>query len=114
MEQIPERDKKGRESKLNELNKAKAIEYDVDWPAADGTVSTRKFNYEQLNSTFTSLMAEKASLVAQRGLVDKPAKDAQTALNEFVKERLPGLSSADLAGLQHSVDAMDVKLRQIN
>ena len=52
--------------------------------------------------------------MAQRGDVDKPAKDAQTALDEFVKEKLPGLSSADLAGCCNSVRSMDVKLRQIN
>ena len=32
----------------------------------------------------------------------------------YVKEHLPGLGSADLAGLQQSVQNMDVKLRQIN
>ena len=114
LEQIPESDKKGRESKLKDLNDAKAVTYDVDWPDENGRVAPRKFNYDQLNSTFTSLMAEKASLVAQRGVIDKPAKDAQAALDEFVKERLPGLGSADMAGLQHSVDAMDAKLRQVN
>ena len=46
--------------------------------------------------------------------MDKPAKDAQAALDEYVKEKLPGLASADLAGLQQSVQNLDIKLRQIN
>ena len=60
------------------------------------------------------MMSSKAALVAQRGDIDKPAKDAQAALDEFVKEKLPGLGSADLAGLLQSVQNMDIKLRQIN
>ncbi len=114
LEQIPESDKNGRASKLKELNEAKAVTYKVDWPNPDGTVAPKTFNYDLLNSTFTSLMAQKAALVAQRGVVDKPAKDAQSALDEYVKENLPGLGSADLAGLQNAVTDMDAKLRQIN
>ena len=114
LEQIPESDKSGRASKLKELNEAKAVTYTVDWPNSDGSVAPRTFNYDLLNSTFTSLMAQKAALVAQRGVVDKPAKDAQAAVDTYVKENLPGLGSADLAGLQNSVQSMDPKLRQIN
>ncbi len=114
LEQIPESDKSGRASKLKELNEAKAVTYNVDWPNSDGSVAPRTFNYDLLNSTFTSLMAQKAALVAQRGVVDKPAKDAQAAVDTYVKENLPGLGSADLAGLQNSVQSMDPKLRQIN
>jgi len=114
LEQIPESDKSGKASKLKELNDAKAVTYQVDWPNADGAVAPKTFNYDLLNSTFTSLMAQKATLVAQRGVVDKPSKDAQATLDEYVKENLPGLGSADLAGLQNAVVDMDAKLRQIN
>ena len=82
LEQIPESDKSGRASKLKELNEAKAVTYKVDWPNGDGSVAPRTFNYDLLNSTFTSLMAQKAALVAQRGVVDKPAKDAQAAVDD--------------------------------
>jgi len=66
-----------------------------------------------LNDTFTDIMAKRAALVAQRGLNDKPAKDAQAELDSFVKERLPGLSASDMSLLQ-STKQMDIKLRQIN
>ena len=66
------------------------------WPVEGGKIEPRKFNYEQLNDLFTSIMTSKAKLVAQRGDVDKPAKDAQDKLNEYVKEQLPGLASKDL------------------
>ena len=96
-----------------DLNEAKADTYDIDFPTANGT-ERRKFNYDQLTSTFSGVMTQKANLVAQRGDVDKPAKDAQAALDEFVKEKLPGLSAGDMNGLLNSVGSMDIKLRQIN
>ncbi len=39
-----------------------------------------------LTSTFTTLMATKADLVAKRGDVDKPAKDAQGELDDYIKK----------------------------
>ena len=113
LEQIPESDKSAKASKLKELNEARAFTYELNWPTANGT-APRKFNYDDLNNTFTGIMSEKATLVGKRGDQDKSAKDAQTTLDAFVKERLPGLGSADMEGLQHSAQGLDVKLRQIN
>jgi cytochrome c551/c552 len=113
LEQIPESDKSGKASKLKDLNEARAFTYELDWPTANGT-EVRKFNYDDLNGTFTGIMSEKAALVAKRGDQDKGAKEAQTTLDAFVKERLPGLGSADLAGLLQSTTNMDVRLRQVN
>jgi cytochrome c2 len=52
--------------------------------------------------------------VAERGRLDTPGRDAQAQLNEFMRERLPGLSSNDLTGLLANVRTMSVDLRQIN
>src|SRR5579862_6289928 len=113
LEQIPDSDKSSKASKLKELNDAKAETYEVDWPTESG-VAPKSFNYDSLTSTFTALMSQKADLVAKRGDVDKPGKDAQAALDSLVKEKLPGLGSADLSGLLQSVHNMDIKLRQVN
>jgi cytochrome c2 len=113
LEQIPESDRSGREAGIKRVMDAKAITYDLDWPTAQG-VTQRQFNYDQLNATFTDLMARKAALVAQRGQNDVPTKSAQTQLDEFVKERLPGLSAGDLTGLLNNVRGMNITLRQVN
>ena len=113
LEQIPESDKSAKASKLKELNTARADTYELNWPTANG-LQVRKFNYDDLNGMFTGIMAQKAALVAKRGDQDKPAKDAQLALDAFVKDRLPGLGAADLTGLLNSDLGLDVKLRQIN
>jgi cytochrome c551/c552 len=114
LEQISEKDKGAKASKLKELNDAKAQTFDVLWPVEGGKVEPRKFNYQQLNDLFTSIMNSKAKLVAQRGDVDKPAKDAQDKVNEYVKEQLPGMASRDLFTLRQSIMSLDIHIRQIN
>ena len=112
---VPASDKSEKDSRLRKLNAAKKDTYEVDWPAAEGKLEkNRKFNYDDLNNTFTELMAHRAQLVAQRGEVDKPAKDAREKLATYVADRLPGLGSATLETLLHSVRSLDVRLRQIN
>ncbi len=113
LEQIPESNGSARESKLEDLNEAKARIYNINWSTEDGT-TVRGFHHDQLNDTFTDLMTRRAALVAQRGQVDQPAKDAQAVLDAFLKEKLAGLRSADLTGLLQSVANLDIELRQIN
>jgi cytochrome c551/c552 len=114
LEQVDEKDTSGKQSKLKELNEAKAQEYDVAWPVEGGKIEQRKFNYTELNGLFTTIMTGKAKLVAQRGDIDQPAKDAQDKLNEYVKENLPGLQARDLQTLSESMSHLDIRLRQIN
>src|ERR1700681_4460845 len=114
LEQIDEKDKSAKEAKLKELNDAKAQTYEVNWPVEGGKVVPTKYNYQQLNELFTSIMSSKAKLVAERGKVDQPEKDAQDKLAEYVKEQLPGLAARDLATLSGSMKNLDIKLRQIN
>ena len=114
LEQIDEKDKSAKESKLKELNDAKAQTYEVAWPVEGGKIVPTQYNYQQLNDLFTSIMSGKARLVAQRGHVDQPEKDAQDKLNEYVKEQLPGLASRDLQTLSSSMENLDIKLRQVN
>ena len=95
------------------MNDAKAKTFDVAWPVSATQTEHRQLNYTQLNQTFTDLMAAKASKIAERGDADQSVKDAQTALADFVKTKLPGLGSADLEGLINSVSDMDIRLRQI-
>ena len=112
---VPADDKDTKASRLKTLNDAKQVTYEVDWPLDGGKIEkNRKFNYDQLNDTFTDLMARRAALVARRGEIDKPGKEARTQLATYVSDHLPGLGSATLEGLLRSADSMDVKLRQIN
>ena len=114
LEQIDEKNKSAKEAKLKELNEAKAQTYEVNWPVEGGKVVPTKYNYQQLNDLFTSIMSTKARLVAERGKVDQPEKDAQDKLAEYVREQLPGLASRDLATLSASMKNLDIKLRQVN
>src|ERR1700722_15111613 len=114
LEQISDKDKSAKESKLKELNSAKAQTFDVVWPVEGGTLEQQKFDYDKLNGLVVSIMQAKAKLVALRGEIDQPAKDAQDKVNEYVKEQLPGMASKDLFALSESMKGLDIHIRQIN
>ena len=115
---VPDSDKETKAARKKELEDAetgKGTIWKVDWPLADGKVQKNKtFTGDQLNDTFTSIMAQRAALVAQRGEIDKPAKDARADLAQYTSEHLPGLSSTSLESLQHSMSDFDANIIQIN
>jgi cytochrome c551/c552 len=112
---VPASDKSLKAKRLKVLNEARQEVYKVDWPVSESQVEeNKKFTADQLNETFNDIMARRAQLVAQRGEVDKPAKEARAELAEYVSEKLPGLNSATLEGLRHAARSMDVSLQQIN
>ncbi len=111
---LPLKDTAARQASEERVKKSKAETYDVEWPGEDGKTAIRKFNYDDLNNTFTQLMADKAALIAKRGLIDAPAKEAQDKLNDYEKKNLPGLSVSALETLRNSLNTFKVDLRQIN
>jgi cytochrome c551/c552 len=114
-QEVPVSDKSEKQSRLNKLNEARKYVYKVDWPLGGGKVQKdREFDYDSLTAAFTGLIAQRAQLVAQRGEIDKPTHDGQTALAGYVSTHLAGLSSATLTGLLRGAEDMDIKLRQIN
>jgi cytochrome c2 len=114
-QEVPPSDKSEKQSRLNKLNTARKFVYKVDWPLGGGKMQADKeFNYDSLTAAFTGLIAQRAQLVEQRGEIDKPAHDVQTALAAYVSTHLVGLSSATLDGLLHSAENLDVTLRQVN
>ncbi|MGA7914141.1 MAG: hypothetical protein WCA00_02815, partial [Candidatus Acidiferrales bacterium] len=115
---VPDSEKETKAARKKELEDAetgKGTIWKVDWPLADGKIQKNKtFTGDQLNDTFTSIMAQRAALVAQRGEIDKPAKDARADLAQYTSEHLPGLSSTSLESLQHSMSDFDANIIQIN
>ena len=116
LEIVPDSDKSAKAARKKDVEDARSKPmWKVDWPLGDGKIQKDKpFTGDQLNDTFTSIMAERASLVAKRGEVDKPAKAARDAVTQYASEHLPGLSSASLEGLLHSMRDFDQKIIQIN
>ncbi|MGB0035142.1 MAG: hypothetical protein WBP79_06685 [Candidatus Acidiferrales bacterium] len=112
---VPAEDKDLKAKRLKELNEGRKSTWKVDWPVAGGKIEPNKvFTADELNDTFTSIMAQRAALVGKRGDIDRPAKDAQAELGKYVADHLPGLSSASLEGLQHSMQNFDERILQIN
>ena len=112
---VPVEDKSLKAKRLKEVNEGRASKWEVDWPTGDGKVQKNKqFTSDELNDTFTSIMAQRAALVAKRGDVDKPAKEASDLLGLYVSEHLPGLSSTAVESLLHSMRDFDQRIIQIN
>ncbi len=113
-EEVPPSDKELRNKRMQAINEGKQKAYTVYWPVSEGNVEKRVMHYDELNDTFTDILAKRAALVAQRGDIDKPAKDARAELSTYVSEKLPGLNSATLEGLLSSARDWDQALLQIN
>ena len=115
---VPDSDKStkaARKKDLEDAEKGIGTIWKVDWPNADGSIQKNKtFTGDQLNDTFTSIIAQRAALVAKRGEIDKPAKDAHVELAQYTTEHLPGLSSTSLESLQHAMEDFDENIIQIN
>jgi cytochrome c551/c552 len=108
-------DKSEKASRLRDLTDARQSTWTVDWPVAGGQIEKdKKFTADQLNDTFTMLMAKRAALVAERGENDATAKVARAAANVYLSDHLPGLSSTALDGLRTSARDWDETLIQIN
>jgi cytochrome c551/c552 len=112
---VPDSDKDTKAARKKDLLAGRASIWKVDWPLGDGKIQKDKpFTGDELNDVFTGIIAQRAALVGQRGDVDKPAKEARDALNQYASEHLPGLSSTSLELLQHSMRDFDERIIQIN
>jgi cytochrome c551/c552 len=114
-EVTPSSDKSAKAKAFAEVQKARDSKWEVDWPLGDGKIQQNKpFSGDELNDTFTSIMAQRAVLVGKRADLDKPAKEAGETLALYVSEKLPGLSSASLDSLRRSMKDFDDRIIQIN
>lgn len=111
---IPSSDKSTKASRLKDVTDAQNEIHDVDWPVGGGKTETRHLKYDDLNKTFTDLIAQKAALVTKRGEVDAPVKAAQEKVNDYAKKNMPAPSRAALEGLRNSLTDFKIDLRQIN
>jgi cytochrome c2 len=112
---VPAEDKNAKAKALKEVTDGRKSIWKVDWPLADGKIQQDKpFTADELNDTFTSIMAQRATLVGKRAEIDKPAKEASDTLALYVSEKLPGLSSTSLDSLRRSMKDFDERIIQIN
>ncbi|MGH9746482.1 MAG: hypothetical protein ACRD59_10300 [Candidatus Acidiferrales bacterium] len=114
-EVTPESHKSAKAEAKKEVEDGRKAIWKVDWPLGDGKIQKDKpFTGDELNDTFTSIMAQRATLVGKRAEIDKPAKGASDTLALYVSEKLPGLSSSSLDSLRRSMKDFDERIIQIN
>jgi cytochrome c2 len=112
---VPAEDKNAKAKALKEVTDGRKGIWKVDWPLSDGKIQQDKpFTADELNDTFTSIMAQRATLVGKRAEINKPAKEASDTLALYVSEKLPGLNSTSLDSLRRSMKDFDERIIQIN
>ena len=108
-------DKSAKDSRIKDLNEAKAETHEVEWPLGGGkTEVARNLITTRLNSTFHGSHGGEGGTGHQAGRSRRARKDAQDKLNDYVKKSLPGMSVGGLEGLRNGMRTFKVDLRQIN
>jgi cytochrome c551/c552 len=103
-----------RKARFQDVEKAKGETYSLELPTRDGKREKVKWNYEQLEAEFNGLRARKAELVTAQGEALRPGREAQERLDTYFKEKLEGLSAAQLKDLLNAIQKLDITIRQVN
>ena len=103
-----------RESRKRRVDEAKLETYALDLPARTGQRETLKMKYDQIEDEFNRLKARKAELVAEQGEALRLAKELREQRDALFKEKMEGLTAAQLSGLLNAADKLDITIRQIN
>ena len=99
-----------KESKKKELEKYQAEQVTVEFP--DG--SRNKYNFHQLEESFTKINDEKNKLSLELGEVLKPVTEAKAKLDQYVTDHMVDLTPVQIAGLQKKTEDLDPSIKQVN
>ncbi len=103
-----------RQSRMQDVQEAKAETYKLELLTRDGRTEKVKMNFDQLDAEFNGLKARKAQLVSERGEVLRPAKEAREARDAYFKDKMVGLTAQQLSGLLNAAEKLQIDIRQIN
>ncbi len=98
-----------REGLAKELEQLKEQTFEVQMP--DGP---KTFVFDQMEQEFNSLKARQGELQTRKvDILRRPGR-LRAELNEYVQNRLTGLTESQVEGLIESADHVDVSIRQIH
>jgi cytochrome c551/c552 len=103
-----------RKSQEEDLQKFKKGPFRARLPGLDGTFKDESFTYEQLESEFDSLKAQRARLITERAELVKAAADARKERDTYFQDRLNGLTASQMEGLLAAARSLRVQIRQTN
>ena len=106
---------KKKDSYRKEIEDVKKDQREIVLPTADGSKPAKqKLTYTQLDEMFLTLKDEKAKLLAERIEVLKPYADLVQKRDNYLQDKLTGLSDTQVAGLIGKMDRFNYDIKQIN
>jgi len=112
--ELAEEKSSSRQSRLKDVEEARAETQTVELPAADGSVQKNELNFTQLEAEFNRLKNEKARLTLERVSASRQASDLQLQLDTFRRDKMIGLGSGQLRGLLRAAQEMPIEIIQVN
>ncbi len=98
------------------LDEIKRGPFKLELPLLDGSKKTEKvsFTFDQLEQEFDRLKAMRADLMTQRLDTLKRANDLRRERDEFLEDRMTGLTAAQVGSLITKMENFQVEIKQIN
>ena len=76
--------------------------------------SKEKYNFQQLEETYSDLKDQRAKLNAELGDTLKPVTQAKAAMDEYVSDHMVDLTPVQIAGLEKKTEDLEPSIQQIN
>jgi cytochrome c551/c552 len=83
---------------------------EIDLPGDNGTTTSQKFNYAQLEKFYDDLREEKARKLGEQAELLKRPAELEKKRDEYLKDQLIGLGPAAIEGLKNKVASYDYSI----
>ena len=103
-----------KQSALQDIEEAKKGPFTARLPTADGKIETIRYDYDRLETEYSSLKQRKAFLLSELVTVRENVTALNTQLQTYMAENTLGLSRVQLEGLRSKVRHFDIDIRQIH
>jgi len=103
-----------RKSREEDVEDARKRVLKLDLPKADGSTESVSWTFPQLETEFTSLKAQKASLVNEQGAIVNHVRSLRQQATTYFNDHMEGLTESALSGLLAAAEKLDPEIIQIN
>jgi cytochrome c2 len=103
-----------RKSIRDEIEAKKKEPETIELHQDGGSVKEEKLDFYQMEDKYNKFRDEKAKLIAEQIALGKPAEEARKKRDEFVQDRLVGLTEQQIGQLIKKTENFDFSIKQIN
>ncbi|HKP88205.1 MAG TPA: c-type cytochrome [Blastocatellia bacterium] len=104
----------GKNSLRNAIAKKKAEKIDFKIHNDDGRLEEKELTFTELEELYNKLVSEKARRTADFIKLNQPIVEARKKRDDFLQNKLNGLSVQQVQGLQKKMDDFKYEIKQLN